>query len=112
MGYQWYQLGKYEHKMNTYLDTKACISFLVEKGVTKRGMVALKGRSAGGIVAGNAIVDQDSLADVVIAHVPFIDPVYDLLDSTVPWTAYEWYHSLFMLGMNGVIHKMHQFWKP
>lgn len=90
MGARWYKDGKFDLKANTFLDTASCIDHLIDLGYTKPGMIGLKGRSAGGLVAGDAIVSPLSKADVVIAHVPFIDPIYDMIDDSVPWTAYEW----------------------
>ncbi|KAJ2999080.1 hypothetical protein HDV02_003610 [Globomyces sp. JEL0801] len=92
MGASWYMKGKYEFKENTFLDVQSCINFLVDKGRVDPNVIALKGRSAGGLIAGDAIVSKSykHKPAAVVAHVPFIDPIYDLIDETVPWTAYEW----------------------
>ncbi|RKO89705.1 hypothetical protein BDK51DRAFT_17965, partial [Blyttiomyces helicus] len=103
LGAQWYRQGKFERKWNTFSDVRDCLHGLVDMGLAARGRIAVKGRSAGGLVAGNValrwgFVDgiedrmgEDSLASVVIAQVPFVDPVLDMIDETVPWVPYEWH---------------------
>ncbi|KAJ3411966.1 hypothetical protein HDV05_001444 [Chytridiales sp. JEL 0842] len=98
MGRRWYLDGKYEKKIHTVIDTRDCLEYVVDHGLTKKGKIALHGRSAGGLVVGNAInrwsafsLDQlSAYVKVVVAQVPFIDPVSDMIDPSVPWTAYEW----------------------
>ena len=93
LGSQWYMDGKYEKKANTMIDTRACVEGLVEMGYVERGRIALKARSAGGLIAGDSIFwkeNEEPLVDVVVAEVPFIDPIFDLIDESVPWTAFEW----------------------
>jgi oligopeptidase B len=98
MGAKWYINGKYEHKNNTFLDVENCMKHLVDTKLTERGMIAFLGRSAGGLVAGNVINRNaynketgEGYVSVVIAQVPFIDPIYDTIDPLVPWTAFEWF---------------------
>ena len=95
LGHDWYEQGKYEQKLNTFLDTRTCIQFLIDSGYTRVGSIALKARSAGGLIAGNAIfwtsdVEHIPLVSAIVAQVPFTDPITDLIDKFVPWTAYEW----------------------
>jgi oligopeptidase B len=70
----------------------SCIDHLVEIGLVDPERIALLGRSAGGLVVGNAILSPifKYRPKTIIGQVPFIDPIYDLIDATVPWTAYEW----------------------
>eukprot|EP00842_Homolaphlyctis_polyrhiza_P002919 jgi/Hompol1/3628/HPOL_003308-RA len=76
------QQGKFDDKSNTFKDTRACLKALVDLG-------------AGGLIAGNAISwKQDGVgaaADAIVGMVPFIDPIHDLIDPSVPWTAFEWF---------------------
>ncbi|KAJ3322621.1 hypothetical protein HDV06_002835 [Boothiomyces sp. JEL0866] len=92
VGRNWYLNGKYEKKKNTFLDVQRCIDYLVSLNKVNPNCISLKGRSAGGLVAGNAIISNffTTKFETVIANVPFIDPIYDMLDETVPWTSYEW----------------------
>ena len=95
LGANWYTDGKYEKKENTFRDVEQCIHHLVDSGYAKPGKIAVKARSAGGLVAGNLINSFGDLAgglvSVVITQVPFIDPIYDMIDVRVPWTGVEWY---------------------
>jgi oligopeptidase B len=95
-GASWYTNGKFESKNNTFLDVASCITHLVDVGLVDSGRIALLGRSAGGLVVGNAILSEvfKYRPKTVIGQVPFIDPIYDLIDPTVPWTAYEWFQFL------------------
>ncbi|KAH6570375.1 hypothetical protein BASA50_003017 [Batrachochytrium salamandrivorans] len=95
MGSAWHTDGKFENKGNTFTDTRRCLEGLVNAGYSKPGSIALKARSAGGLIAGNAISwkweTTDLMVKAVIAQVPFVDPIFDLLDESVPWTAFEWF---------------------
>lgn len=61
MGSKWYSTGKFDLKRHTFEDTNSCILKLIRDKFTNDGMIVLKGRSAGGLVAGNAIVSQGFL---------------------------------------------------
>ena len=94
LGSAWYQSGKFEFKKNSIDDTKACIEWLITSQHIDPNNISFKGRSAGGLLAGNAIKWQRNsrpLLKNVIGHVPFIDPIYDGLNETIPWTQYEKY---------------------
>ncbi|KAJ3109071.1 hypothetical protein HDU97_009189 [Phlyctochytrium planicorne] len=106
-GIGWYLDGKYENKRHTMDDSLACVG-AVER-LSRGGGVVLLGRSAGGLVAGTAVKwglfgrygkgkvkgDARNLEGGrvrgVVAQVPFVDPVGDMIDPLVPWTAFEWY---------------------
>ncbi|KAJ3276078.1 hypothetical protein HDV01_006248 [Terramyces sp. JEL0728] len=91
LGRNWYLNGKYEKKRNTFLDVQRCIDYLVSTRIADPDCISLKGRSAGGLISGNAIISNffSTKFESVIAHVPYIDPIYDMIDETVPWTSYE-----------------------
>jgi oligopeptidase B len=101
MGSSWYIDGKYELKKNTFSDVKQCIIGLISHGLARKDSIAFKGRSAGGLVASNAMTwmeKEATLLKAVVAHgkylviiVPFNDVLYDMHDRKVPWTAFEWY---------------------
>ena len=90
MGSKWYMDGKYENKLNTFKDTQDCIDELVSMKIAAFGKIALLTRSAGGLIAGYAINNLRSIA-AIVTQVPFIDPIGDLIDESVPWTVYEYY---------------------
>lgn len=93
LGSQWYLDGKYEKKVNTFLDTQDCVRGLLDAQIAQQGKVALYARSAGGLVAGYLINHSTDIA-VIVTQVPFVDPIQDMMDDTVPWTAFEWYDCL------------------
>ncbi|KAI9141565.1 prolyl oligopeptidase [Paraphysoderma sedebokerense] len=171
LGYEWYASGHYLNKSNTFFDIATVLQQLVNFGLTKSGSVALKGRSAGGLVAGVAVnnwgfmkggegrnfmsmqstksmsntvttkskelfhslvsllstsfqtplisprqtsnpslpnqsyrrhnhqfgsaavssnIPRLNILKLVIGQVSFVDVITDMIDDTVPWTAYEW----------------------
>jgi oligopeptidase B len=90
LGTRWYSGGKYQFKENSFLDTQACLEKLVSDGVADGSKLTLKGRSAGGLIAGQGIIDPKFNLKAVVGNVPFIDPIYDMIDVSVPWTVYEW----------------------
>ncbi|KAJ3175960.1 hypothetical protein HDU87_005624 [Geranomyces variabilis] len=101
LGPGWYTGGKYEQKHNTLDDVGSCLRTLVDRGVTKAGRVAFHGRSAGGLVAGHVVNNYgwadgkpshpDAIVRCVVAQVPFIDPIGDMMDESIPWTPYEFF---------------------
>jgi oligopeptidase B len=101
LGTDWYLNGKGVHKENTFLDVGDCMHHLIQKGITSPGLIALKARSAGGLLAGyvinhygwipSMIQRDDAMVKVVIAQVPFIDPIRDMLNASIPWTPFEYF---------------------
>ncbi|KAJ3204067.1 hypothetical protein HDU67_009801, partial [Dinochytrium kinnereticum] len=77
-GARWYADGKFERKVNTFLDTRDCVEEVRRLGFG--APVAVWGRSAGGLVAGVAVNEWGGLVKAVVAQVPFVDPVGDLVD--------------------------------
>ncbi|TPX33601.1 hypothetical protein SmJEL517_g03589 [Synchytrium microbalum] len=98
MGAKWYEDGRRVNKTNTFVDVHSCLNEVVARGMTEPGLIALKGRSAGGLVAGVAVnewgytpnAESGHIVKAVVAQVPFIDVLGDLADEAVPWTPYEW----------------------
>ncbi|KAL7747681.1 ribosylnicotinamide kinase [Sorochytrium milnesiophthora] len=97
MGRWWYNSGRTVHKPNTFRDVQTALQALIREKITRPASIALLARSAGGLVAGvtaNSFVGlgtgDQSLVKFVIAQVPFVDAVTDMMDPTVPWTQYEW----------------------
>ncbi|KAI8913526.1 prolyl oligopeptidase family-domain-containing protein [Gorgonomyces haynaldii] len=93
LGMGWYEQGKMENKQNTMIDVQRCIQGLVDLNYVDRNKIGFKGRSAGGLIAGSAMnwfKDGKPILKAVVAHVPFVDPVLDMSDTSVPWTIDEW----------------------
>lgn len=90
MGRQWYQDGKFLKKKNTFLDFIAAAEHLIEQGYTKKSEIAIAGGSAGGMLVGAALNMRPELFKAAVAHVPFVDVINTMLDSTLPLTTIEY----------------------
>ena len=90
MGRGWYEDGKFMNKTNTFTDFIACASHLIEQGYTSSGRLAIRGRSAGGLLIGAVLNSRPDLFACAVSQVPFMDVVTTMLDETVPLTVTEY----------------------
>ncbi|MFW6094476.1 MAG: S9 family peptidase [Pseudomonadota bacterium] len=90
LGYAWYEDGKLDKRTNTFNDFVDCARFLVEQGYTRAGRIAIAGGSAGGELMGAAVNQAPELWGAVAAHVPFVDVLNTMQDTTLPLTPIEW----------------------
>jgi oligopeptidase B len=90
MGRGWYEDGKFLNKANTFTDFIACASHLVDQGYTSPSRLAIRGRSAGGLLIGAVLNMRPDLFACAVAQVPFVDAVTTMLDETVPLTVQEY----------------------
>jgi oligopeptidase B len=90
MGRQWYEEGKMLKKKNTFTDFIACAEFLVENGYAGRDRLFANGKSAGGLLMGAVVNMRPDLFCGIIAEVPWVDVVTDMLDSSLPLTTLEY----------------------
>ncbi|MEA5505937.1 S9 family peptidase [Halotia wernerae UHCC 0503] len=90
MGRKWYEQGKFLQKKNTFTDFIACAEYLVAQKWTASDRLAIMGGSAGGLLMGAVINLRPDLFKVVVAHVPFVDVVTTILDTSLPLSAQEW----------------------
>ncbi len=90
LGYKWYESGKFLHKKNTFDDFIACTEHLVKLGYGKAGNVAIRGGSAGGMLLGAVINKRPDLYKCAVLHVPFVDVLNTMLDSSLPLTTGEY----------------------
>lgn len=90
MGRQWYEDGKFLHKMNTFTDFIAVAEDLVRRGYTTPDRLAIRGGSAGGLLMGAVMNLRPDLFRAVGASVPFVDVVTTMLDASIPLTTLEW----------------------
>lgn len=87
--YDWYRRqGKYLTKMNTFNDFVDCAHRLKE--IYPDSDVSIEGRSAGGLLVGNAINMEPTLFKACLAGVPFVDLMVTMCDSSIPLTTEEW----------------------
>ncbi len=89
LGKRWHDEGRMKYKMNTFTDFIACAEALVAKGWTKPQRLAIRGRSAGGLLIGAVTNLRPDLFHAVVADVPFVDVLNTMLDETLPLTVGE-----------------------
>jgi oligopeptidase B len=90
MGDPWHDAGKMMVKQNTFSDFIAVSEQLVAKGYGAADRVAIEGGSAGGLLMGAVVNARPDLFKVVLSHVPFVDVMNTMLDSTLPLTVAEY----------------------
>ncbi|AFZ28147.1 oligopeptidase B [Cylindrospermum stagnale PCC 7417] len=90
MGRKWYESGKFLQKKNTFTDFIACAEYLITEGWTASERLVITGGSAGGLLMGAVINMRPDLFKAVVAHVPFVDIVTTILDTSLPLSVMEW----------------------
>ena len=91
MGITWYEdEGKFLTKKNTFLDFVACARYLTDNGYTNNNMLAIHGRSAGGLLIGNVLNMAPHLFKCAIMGVPFVDLINTMSDPSIPLTCIEY----------------------
>jgi oligopeptidase B len=90
MGRQWYEDGKFLNKTNTFDDFIACAVELIEQGYTNPRQLAIRGRSAGGLLIGAVVNARPDLFACAVAQVPFVDALTTMLDESIPLTVNEY----------------------
>jgi oligopeptidase B len=90
MGRTWYEQGRLLHKRNTFTDFIACAEQLVAERRTRPELLAIRGRSAGGLLIGAVLNERPDLFACAVAQVPFVDVVTTMLDDKLPLTVNEY----------------------
>jgi len=90
MGYHWYEDGKLDKRMNTFLDFISAAHYLIEEKFTAPKRIAITGGSAGGTLMGVVVNEAPELWGAVVSHVPFVDVLNTMLDDSLPLTPIEW----------------------
>ena len=90
MGREWYEDGKFLSKTNTFDDFIACALELIERGYTNPRGLAIRGRSAGGLLIGAVLNERPDLFACAVAQVPFVDTLTTMLDESIPLTVNEY----------------------
>jgi oligopeptidase B len=90
MGREWYEDGKLLHKRNTFADFIACAEHLVARRYTTPARLAIRGRSAGGLLIGAVVNQRPDLFACAVAQVPFVDALTTMLDEKLPLTVNEY----------------------
>lgn len=90
LGYEWYESAKFLNKKRTFEDFIAVSKDLISNKYTSKGNIVICGGSAGGLLVGNVINNAPELYKAAIAHVPFVDILNTMLDSSLPLTPGEY----------------------
>lgn len=90
MGYHWYEGGKLTDRTNAFHDFIDCAEFLALGGYCSLGGISCSGGSAGGSLMGYVANYAPKTWAAVVAHVPFVDILNTMLDSSLPLTPLEW----------------------
>jgi len=90
MGREWYENGRLLHKRKTFDDFIACAQHLVAQGYTVPDHLAIRGRSAGGLLIGAVLNQRPDLFGCAVAQVPFVDALTTMLDDKLPLTVNEY----------------------
>ncbi|MDE0192685.1 MAG: S9 family peptidase [Gammaproteobacteria bacterium] len=90
LGYHWYEAGKLDRRTNTFNDFVDVARHLIAQGFTGEGRIAIAGGSAGGELMGAVINQAPELWGAAAAHVPFVDVLNTMLDTSLPLTPIEW----------------------
>ncbi|TME07252.1 MAG: S9 family peptidase [Chloroflexi bacterium] len=90
LGREWYEDGKFLKKTNTFHDFVASAKELVVRGYTDPNHLAIRGRSAGGLLIGAVLNECPQLFACAVAQVPFVDALTTMLDESLPLTVNEY----------------------
>ncbi len=90
LGKPWHDAGKMLLKRNTFTDFIAAAEHLVAAGCGDPRRVAMEGGSAGGLLMGAVANMRPDLFRAVVSHVPFVDVINTMLDSSLPLTVPEY----------------------
>jgi oligopeptidase B len=90
LGRAWYEDGKLLKKKNTFTDFIDVTDFLVRDGYAAKDRVAAEGGSAGGLLMGAVVNMAGEKYRALVAHVPWVDVVTEMLDTSIPLTTNEY----------------------
>ena len=90
LGKPWHDAGRLMVKRNTFTDFIAVTEHLLAEGYGDPRRVAIEGGSAGGLLMGAVINLRPDLYRAVLSHVPFVDVMNTMLDSSLPLTVPEY----------------------
>jgi len=85
LGRDWADAGMGQYKANSYQDLYTIAEDLIGAGQTRPDLLALHGRSAGGLMAGVALTQRPELWRVVIPEVPVLDLLAAFRDPYSAW---------------------------
>lgn len=87
-GEPWHRAGKGEHKQNTFDDFIATAKWLIARGYTQAGRIAIQGGSNGGLLVGATVTQAPELFGGVLCGVPLLDMIrYHRFGAGPTWTS-------------------------
>lgn len=89
LGKPWHDGGRMRKKRNTFKDFIAAADYLVAEHYTSAQNLIIEGGSAGGLLMGAVTNMRPELFRMVISHVPFVDVLNTMLDTSLPLTVGE-----------------------
>lgn len=90
LGQKWHNEGRLLNKKKVFEDFIGCAEALIETGIATAGEIAIHGGSAGGTLVGAVANMRPELFRAVIADVPWVDVVTDMLEPDLPLTQTEY----------------------
>ena len=90
LGKPWHDAGRLMQKLNTFTDFVTEVEYLLLQGYGDPKRVAIEGGSAGGLLMGAVSNLRPELFRAVVSHVPFVDVMNTMLDSSLPLTVPEY----------------------
>ena len=90
LGKPWHDDGRLMKKRNTFTDFVAVTEFLLAQGYGDPKRVSMEGGSAGGLLMGAVANLRPDLYRAVLSHVPFVDVMNTMLDTSLPLTVPEY----------------------
>jgi oligopeptidase B len=89
MGKKWHDQGRMATKMNTFTDFIDVAEALKKDGWARKDALVASGGSAGGLLMGAVANLRPDLFRAILAYVPWVDVVADMLDESIPLTVNE-----------------------
>lgn len=74
-GEKWHEAGMLDKKQNVFDDFLSATRWLIERGYTRPGKLAIAGRSNGGLLVGAALTQAPELFQAVVCGYPLLDMV-------------------------------------
>lgn len=90
MGRYWYEDGKLLKKKNTFTDFVDAAQYLVDQQYTNQEGLFAMGGSAGGMLMGAVANMRPDLFKGIIARVPWMDVITDMMNPDLPLTTLEY----------------------
>lgn len=90
MGREWYEDGKLLNKKNTFTDFVDVAQYLVDEKYTNEESLFAGGGSAGGMLMGAVVNMRPELFKGIIAYVPWMDVITDMMNPDLPLTTLEY----------------------